>query len=142
MAAVAFKKEYLAVPLEDFPLNDEKWHSVQIVHSKGAKASRMILYGSSQLQMWIDGAKRMECSLKFPSVDSAEPLSYCQVGSPLVRGNIPALNQEVLNAKPSLKDNIKDAIKIGLPGVFHLPGSDKGSHKIYRNVASKECCQN
>ena len=34
VVAVAFKKEYLAVPLEDFPLNDEKWHSIEIVHSK------------------------------------------------------------------------------------------------------------
>ena len=116
VTAVAFKKEYLAVPLEEFPLNDEKWHSVDIVHSSAKRP-----FGSSHLQIWIDGTKRIDCGLKFPTVGSADPLSYCQIGSPLCRGNIPALNPEVLNTKTTLKEGIRDAIKIGLPGVFHLP---------------------
>ena len=100
------------------------------------KASRLMLYGSSQLQIWVDGAKRLECALKFPCVggSDSDPLSYCQIGSPLLRGNIPALNQEALNTKPSLKENIKDAIKIGLPGVFHLPGTGGGDSSNDRHI--------
>ena len=49
VVAVAFKKEYLAVPLEDFPLNDEKWHSIEIVHSKVSIDSHLKHYIRSLL---------------------------------------------------------------------------------------------
>ena len=45
IVAVANKKEFLAVPLDDFPLRDEKWHSLQIVHSTAKRP-----FGSSYLQ--------------------------------------------------------------------------------------------
>ena len=118
--AVANKKEFLAVPLDDFPLLDEKWHSLQVIHSTAKR-----VFGTSHLQVWLDGTKRIECALKY--VEKSEPFSYCQIGSPLCRGSIPALHDNLGNAggtlgrKSSIKEGIKDAIKIGLPGVFYLP---------------------
>ena len=116
--AVANKKEFLAVPLDDFPLRDEKWHSLQVIHSPAKRP-----FGSSQLQVWLDGTKRMECALKY--VEKSEPFSYCQIGSPLCRGSIPALHESAVSTqlarKSSIKEGIRDAIKIGLPGVFYLP---------------------
>ena len=118
--AVANKKEFLAVPLEDFPLRDEKWHSLQVIHLTAKRP-----FGSSQLQVWLDGTKRMDCSLKY--MEKSEPFSYCQIGSPLCRGSIPALHDGIgkdggaLARKSSIKEGIRDAIKIGLPGVFYLP---------------------
>ena len=35
-------------------------------------------FGSSMLQVYIDGAKRMECVLKYPVT---EPISYCTVSN-------------------------------------------------------------
>ena len=120
--AVANKKEFLAVPLEDFPLRDEKWHSLQVIHSTAKRP-----FGSSHLQVWLDGTKRIECVLKY--MEKSEPFSYCQIGSPLCRGNIPAVHDAAggipgggtLGRKSSIKEGIRDAIKIGLPGVFYLP---------------------
>jgi hypothetical protein len=117
VAAVACKKEFLAVPLNDHPINDERWHSVSISYAAARRP-----FGSSSLLVHIDGAKRMECHLKYPSLH--EPLSYCQIGSPLTRGNVPALN---LETKHSFKEGLVDAIKVGLPGVLHLPGTLKSS---------------
>ncbi len=37
VAAVAHKKEFLAVPLVDHPLNDERWHCVGISHAAGKR---------------------------------------------------------------------------------------------------------
>jgi len=116
-AAVAHKKEFLAVPILDHPITDERWHCVSISHAAAKRP-----FGSSSLVIFVDGSKRMECGLKFPSLH--EPLSYCQIGSPLIRGNVPALN---LEAKPTLKEGIVDAIKVGLPGVLNLPGTLKAT---------------
>ena len=92
VVAVASKKEFLAVPLEDHPLDDERWHCLQICHSAGKRP-----FGSSSLAIYVDGARRLECPLKYPSF--SEPVSYCQIGSPLHRGNIPALNAADLGGK-------------------------------------------
>ncbi len=117
VAAVAHKKEFLAVPLADNPLGDERWHCVGISHSLGKRP-----FGSSSLCVYVDGTKRLECSLKYPALNG-EPVSYCQIGSPLHRGNVPALN--VGEVKHSFKEGIMDAIKVGIPGVITLPGALK-----------------
>lgn len=118
VVAVANKKEYLAVPLTEHPvmLNDGRWHCVEICHAAGKRP-----FGASTLTVYVDGTKRLECNLKWPSLNG-EPFSYCQVGAPLQRGNIPALNAEALGGKPSFKEGLMDAIKIGIPGVINLPG--------------------
>lgn len=72
VVAVAHKKEFLAVPLEDGPLDDELWHCIDVCHSAAKRP-----FGSSLLQVYIDGAKRMECVLKYPSLN--EPITYCTV---------------------------------------------------------------
>ena len=59
------------VPLEDGPLDDELWHCIDVCHSAAKRP-----FGSSMLQVYIDGAKRMECILKYPIT---EPISYCTV---------------------------------------------------------------
>ncbi len=81
-----------------------------------------VFYSCSLLSIFVDGAKRLECPLKYPALNG-EPVSYCQIGSPLQRGNVPALN--VHEQKQSFKDGIMDAIKVGIPGVINLPGSLK-----------------
>jgi len=119
VVAVAHKKEFLAVPLiGHHPLNDEHWHCVSISHAAARRP-----FGSSSLTVYIDGTKRMECNLKYPSLN--EPLSYCQIASPLCRGNVPALN---LETKHSFKEGLVDAIKVGIPGVLNLPGTLKANH--------------
>ncbi len=121
VVSVASKKEFLAVPLTDYPLNDERWHCLEISHASGKRP-----FGSSTLSIYVDGNKRLECPLKYPPM--GEPVSHCQIGSPLHRGNIPALNSADLAAgKQSLKDGIVDAIKFGIPGVINLPGSLKSA---------------
>ena len=70
--AVAHKKEFLAVPLENGPLDDELWHCLDICHSAAKRP-----FGSSTLQVFVDGAKRMECVLKYPTF--SDPISYCTV---------------------------------------------------------------
>ena len=87
----------------------------QISHVAGKRP-----FGASSLSIYIDGTKRLDCGLKYPSIN--EPVSYCQIGSALQRGNIPALNAETLGGKATLKEGIMDAIKIGIPGVINLPG--------------------
>ena len=72
VVAVAYKKEFLAVPLEDGPLDDELWHCIDVCHAAAKRP-----FGSSTLTVYIDGAKRMECALKYPSL--SEPISYCTV---------------------------------------------------------------
>lgn len=118
VAAVAHKKEFLAVPLEGFPLNDERWHCIEICHAHGKGP-----FGKSTVTFYVDGAKRLECPLKFPAL--SEPISYCTIGSPLQRGNIPALNSDQLG-KTTFKEGLMDAIKIGIPGVINLPSTLKG----------------
>ena len=73
VVAVAYKKEFLAVPLEDGPLDDELWHCIDVCHSAAKRP-----FGSSLLQVYVDGAKRMECVLKYPVT---ETISYCTVRS-------------------------------------------------------------
>ncbi len=121
VVAVAYKKEFLAVPLEDGPLDDELWHCVDVCHTAAKRP-----FGSSQLQVYIDGAKRMECVLKYPSLN--EPIVYCTIGAPLQRGQVPALNLKEAAGRPSLKEGIIDAIKVGVPGVFNLPQMKSGSN--------------
>ena len=67
----------------------------------------------------------MECVLKYPSI--SEPITYCTIGSPVQRSSNPALNLNQV-AKPTLKEGIMDAIKIGVPGVFNLPQMKSGSN--------------
>lgn len=50
-----------------------------------------------------------------------------QIGSPLQRSNVPAVNLNQM-AKPTLKEGLMDAIKIGVPGVFNLPQMKSGSN--------------
>ena len=79
VVAVAYKKEFLAVPLEDGPLDDELWHCIDVCHAAAKRP-----FGSSSLTVYIDGAKRMECALKYPSL--SEPISYCTVSVIYTRG--------------------------------------------------------
>lgn len=118
VVSVANKKEFLAVPLNEYPLNDQRWHCVQISHTAGKRP-----FGASCLCIYIDGSKRLECGAKYPSLN--EPFSYCQIGSPLRRSNVPALN--VNEARPaSFKEGFMDALKV-VPGVINLPQSLKSS---------------
>jgi hypothetical protein len=119
-AAVAHKKEFLAVPLTEHHLSDGRWHCVQISHYAGKKP-----FGSSSVAFFVDGTKRLECPLKYPGLNG-EPISYCQIGAPLQRGNVPALNPDH-GRRSSIKDTIMDGIKIGLPGVINLPSALKSS---------------
>ncbi len=103
---MAHKKEFLAVPLTDHPLDDERWHCVGISHAVGKRP-----FGSSSLALYVDGHRRLECPLKYPALNG-EPISYCQIGAELRRGNIPALNLAEGSGKHRLKDGIMDAIKV------------------------------
>ena len=68
--------------------------------------------------VYIDGAERKTSSLKYPGL--TEPFAYCQIGSELVRANANSLTIDP-SSKLSIRDNIKDAIKSSVPGVFALP---------------------
>lgn len=111
VVAVASKKEFLAVPLDDHPLNDERWHCIEISHSSGKRP-----FGSSSLAIHVDGAKRLECPLKYPSF--SEPVSYCQIGSPLHRGNIPALNAADLGGKQVHRELLIQSLELHVQ--FHF----------------------
>ena len=52
---------------------------------------------------------------------------YLQIGSSLQRMSQSPVNLNQV-AKPSLKEGIMDAIKIGVPGVFNLPQMKSGSN--------------
>eukprot|EP00090_Calanus_glacialis_P023550 TRINITY_DN363_c0_g1_i1.p1 TRINITY_DN363_c0_g1~~TRINITY_DN363_c0_g1_i1.p1 ORF type:complete len:2732 (-),score=430.45 TRINITY_DN363_c0_g1_i1:184-7587(-) len=113
VVATAYKKEFLATKLEDCPILDEQWHSITICQAAGKRP-----FGVSQLVVYIDGAERKTSSLKYPGL--TEPFAYCQIGSELVRANATSLTIDP-SSKLSIRDNIKDAIKSSVPGVFALP---------------------
>ena len=52
---------------------------------------------------------------------------YFQIGSSLQRMSQSPVNLNQV-AKPSIKEGIMDAIKIGVPGVFNLPQMKSGSN--------------
>ena len=52
--------------------------------------------------------------------------TFLQIGSPLRRGNAPHLN--VKDMKPTFKEGLMDAIKIGVPGVLNLPQLKSGAN--------------
>ena len=52
---------------------------------------------------------------------------YLQIGSSLQRMSQSPVNLNQV-AKPSIKEGIMDAIKIGVPGVFNLPQMKSGSN--------------
>ena len=113
VVAVAYKKEFLAVKVEGGGLADGQWHSVTV-----SQAAAKRPFGASQLTVYIDGREQKSCSLKYPVF--TEPLAYCTLGAPLVRPAQPSLGVEA-GSKLSLRNNIKDAIKSSVPGVWALP---------------------
>lgn len=67
-----------AVPLTEAGpslIDDGHWHCVQIVHSAGKRP-----FGTSQLQIYVDGTKKIECALKYP-VSNGDTWAYCQIGN-------------------------------------------------------------
>ena len=120
VVAVACKKEFLATRVEDFPMSDEHWHSLTV-----CQAARKRPFGLSQLVVYIDGAERKSSALKYPTF--SEPLAYCQIGSELSRAAAPSLSSDPAS-RLSIRDNIKDAIKSSVPGVFSLPAYLKGNN--------------
>ena len=113
VVAAAFKKEFLATKVEDTGLSDGQWHSITVCQSAAKRP-----FGVSQLVVYIDGRERKSSSLKYPVF--TDPLAYCTLGAPLVRPAQPSLGVDA-GSKLSLRDNIKDAIKSSVPGVWALP---------------------
>ena len=119
VVAVACKKDFLATRVEDFPLTDDHWHSLTICQAPGKRP-----FGLSQLVVYIDGTERKSSALKYPAF--TEPLAYCQIGCELSRTNATSLTSDPAS-RLSIRDNIKDAIKSSVPGVFSLPAYLKGN---------------
>ena len=113
VVATAYKKDFLATKVEDVPINDEEWHSVTICQAGGKRP-----FGVSQLLVYIDGAERKSSALKYPNF--TEPFVYCKIGAELDRANATSITSDP-TSKLSIRDNIKDAIKSSVPGVFALP---------------------
>ncbi|XP_072180695.1 neurobeachin-like protein 1 [Diadema setosum] len=66
VVAVCTKKEFFSVSLTDYPITDNNWHQVNIVHS-GSKRP----FVQSQLSIYVDGYLRQTSQLKFPSMGEA-----------------------------------------------------------------------
>ena len=49
VVAVAYKKEFLAVPLEDGPIDDELWHCIDICHSAAKRRKYSCLFKLTQI---------------------------------------------------------------------------------------------
>ena len=49
VVAVAYKKEFLAVPLEDGPIDDELWHCIDICHSAAKRRKYSCLFSLRQI---------------------------------------------------------------------------------------------
>ncbi|KAM9310767.1 neurobeachin-like protein 2 isoform 2-T2 [Pholidichthys leucotaenia] len=74
VVAVCTKKDYMAVALPEFPLDDSCWHSVAIVHIPGRRP-----FGQNLVTIYIDGEPRKTAQLRFPSF--GEPFTSCCIGS-------------------------------------------------------------
>ncbi|KAF7669441.1 hypothetical protein LDENG_00186230 [Lucifuga dentata] len=74
VVAVCTKKDYMAVPLPEYPLADSCWHSVAIVHIPGRRP-----FGQNLVSIYIDGEQRKISQLRFPSFN--EPFTSCCIGS-------------------------------------------------------------
>uniref|UniRef100_UPI003AAC4AAA neurobeachin-like protein 2 isoform X1 n=1 Tax=Centroberyx gerrardi TaxID=166262 RepID=UPI003AAC4AAA len=74
VVAVCTKKDYMAVPLPEYPLTDSCWHSVAIVHIPGRRP-----FGQNLVTIYIDGEQRKTAQLRFPSFN--EPFTSCCIGS-------------------------------------------------------------
>ena len=120
VVATACKKDFLATRVEDFPVSDDHWHSLTICQAAGKRP-----FGVSQLVVYIDGTERKTSALKYPTF--TEPFAYCQIGSELNRTNATSLNSDP-TSRLSIRENIKDAIKSSVPGVFSLPAYLKGNN--------------
>ena len=114
VVASTCKKEFYASRLEDSTvLADGQWHSVTVTQAPAKRP-----FGVAQCVVFIDGRERQSTALKYPAF--SEPLAYCTLGAPLVRPSQPTIGVEP-GSKLSLRDNIKDAIKSSVPGVWALP---------------------
>ncbi|CAB1427709.1 unnamed protein product [Pleuronectes platessa] len=74
VVAVCTKKDYMAVALQEHPLNDSRWHSVAIVHLPGRRP-----FGQNLVTIYIDGEQCKNSQLRFPSL--SEPFTSCCIGS-------------------------------------------------------------
>ena len=79
----------------------------------------------SNLTVYIDGTERKTSALKYPAF--TEPFVYCKIGAELDRANATSITSDP-SSKLSIRDNIKDAIKSSVPGVFALPAYLKSSN--------------
>ncbi|XP_040571294.2 LOW QUALITY PROTEIN: neurobeachin-like protein 1 [Lepeophtheirus salmonis] len=117
----AHKEEFLGVPMDSQIFNDDQWHSLSVCHGYARSP-----FKSSSLVVYVDGSKRLECSLKYPVFSINDPILYCSIGASLdLKKGIENLSSF---SKPSIKDGIIDAIKIGLPGVINLPHRSNDPH--------------
>ncbi|XP_013384976.1 neurobeachin-like protein 1 [Lingula anatina] len=105
VVAVSTAKEYLTISLEESPIQDTEWHSIDIVYINAKKP-----FGQSQLIVYIDGQQKMVTQMKFPSL--TEPLTCCRIGS---RG----LHSHVVDVPvPEPRVN-KSKLRMSLEGLFH-----------------------
>jgi hypothetical protein len=68
---------FKAVPLTETPsgiLTDGLWHCIQICHSTGKRP-----FGSCMLNVYIDGQRTMECTLRYPMA-AGDVWSHCYIG--------------------------------------------------------------
>nr|XP_054753108.1 neurobeachin-like protein 1 [Lytechinus pictus] len=75
VVAVCTKKEFFSVSLTDYPITDNNWHQVNIVHY-GSKRP----FVQSQLSIFVDGYLRQTSQLKFPAM--GEPFVSSFISSP------------------------------------------------------------
>eukprot|EP00057_Strongylocentrotus_purpuratus_P026068 XP_011680542.1 PREDICTED: neurobeachin-like protein 1 isoform X2 [Strongylocentrotus purpuratus] len=75
VVAICTKKEFFSVSLTDYPITDNNWHQVNIVHY-GSKRP----FVQSQLSTFIDGYLRQTSQLKFPAM--GEPFVSSFISSP------------------------------------------------------------
>ena len=113
VVSTAYKKDFFSTQIVDTSLNDEQWHSLSICQAPGKRP-----FGGSQLVVYVDGAERKTSALKYPTL--TEPFVYCRFGAELDRANATSISSDP-SSKLSIRDNIKDAIKSSVPGVFALP---------------------
>ncbi|ESO94157.1 hypothetical protein LOTGIDRAFT_232423 [Lottia gigantea] len=73
--AVYNKKEYFTVSVDDFPITDSHWHSIDISHTSSRRP-----FTQSQIAVYIDGRQKLLTQFKFPNL--AESLTNNRIGSP------------------------------------------------------------
>ena len=142
----------IALQVDDCPLSDERWHSVTVCHSAAKRP-----FGVAQMVIYIDGREKRTANLKYPtfseplayfqlagplhrtnspslSSDPASKLSLKAIITIQQYHRLLAGFERTLTFTCVLallmycpQENIKDAIKQSVPGVWALPQYLRGS---------------